>query len=198
MRCFISIDIPEEIKDSIREIQNQLPEFFGKKTEFENLHLTLKFLGEVDENQIEEVKRRLREINFNEFKTEINELGVFDNRRSKKYSRKIIVWLHLTKCEELQKQVDEALKDLLSEEVRFMSHLTIARVKDVKEKNNFLDDLKKVKLQRMMFNVDAFRLKKSVLTADGPVYETLEEYVLDAEYFDRIEALQFSIVSVTD
>ena len=179
MRCFISIDIPEEIKDSIREIQNQLPEFFGKKTEFENLHLTLKFLGEVDENQIEEVKRRLREINFNEFKTEINELGVFDNRRSKKYSRKIIVWLHLTKCEELQKQVDEALKDLLSEEVRFMSHLTIARVKDVKEKNNFLDDLKKVKLQRMMFNVDAFRLKKSVLTADGPVYETLEEYVLD-------------------
>ena len=70
MRCFISIDIPKEIRDKIKKIQEQLPEFVGKKTEQENLHLTLKFLGEVDERflidiknrQIDEINRILEEI----------------------------------------------------------------------------------------------------------------------------------------
>ncbi len=45
MRCFISIDLPEKIIQEIKKIQEELPEFIGKKTETENLHLTLKFLG---------------------------------------------------------------------------------------------------------------------------------------------------------
>ena len=45
VRAFIGIDIPNGIKKEIIKQQNSLPEFFGKKTEPENLHLTLKFLG---------------------------------------------------------------------------------------------------------------------------------------------------------
>ena len=47
MRVFISINISEEIRKEIKKIQDFLPEFFGKKTELENLHLTLKFLGNI-------------------------------------------------------------------------------------------------------------------------------------------------------
>jgi 2'-5' RNA ligase len=47
MRAFISIEFPEEIKNELKKIQEQLPEFKGKNTEPKNLHLTLKFLGEI-------------------------------------------------------------------------------------------------------------------------------------------------------
>ena len=47
MRTFIAVDIPENVKEEIIKIQDKLPEFVGKLTELENLHLTLKFLGEI-------------------------------------------------------------------------------------------------------------------------------------------------------
>ena len=173
MRTFISIDMPEEIAREIKKIQDKLPEFFGKKTELENLHLTLKFLGEINEQKIEEVKNKLSEIKFNKFKTEIDSIGIF----SEKFVR--IVWLHLKSAENLQKEIDEKLKDLFEKEKRFMSHLTIARVKSLKDKEKFLEELKMIKIPKIKFVVDKFKLKKSVLTSAGPVYETLEEYGLD-------------------
>jgi len=59
MRAFISLELPEEIKKEIVKIQNKLPEFIGKKTEKQNLHLTLKFLGEVGEEELEKIKKKL-------------------------------------------------------------------------------------------------------------------------------------------
>jgi len=97
MRCFISIDLSENIKQEIDKIQNKLPDFYGKKTELTNLHLTLKFLGEIGEDKVKEVKERLSGIDFEKFEAEIDSLGVF----SKKFIR--IVWLHVSGCEELQK-----------------------------------------------------------------------------------------------
>ena len=61
-RCFISIDLPEIIRREIQKIQEQLPDFKGKLTEQENLHLTLKFLGEISDDEIEEIRKKLREI----------------------------------------------------------------------------------------------------------------------------------------
>ena len=172
MRTFISIDIPEEVGDKIKNIQDALPEFYGKKTEHENLHLTLKFLGEIDEQKIEEVKNKLKEIKLKKFESEIDCIGVF----SEKFVR--IVWLHLNNCGELQKIVDDKLEDLFPLEKRFMSHLTIARVKKLKDKNEFLKKLDEIKIPEIKFNVKSFKLKKSTLTEQGPVYETAEEYKL--------------------
>jgi 2'-5' RNA ligase len=179
MRTFISINIPEEIRKEIKKIQDFLPEFSGKKTELQNLHLTLKFLGEIEEQVVGEVKEKLREIKIEKFATEIDKIGVFDNRKSGKYSRKIILWLHLMNCEELQRQVDGVLKDLFEPEKRFMSHLTIARIKGIKDKEEFLQDLKKIKIEKIKFKVDKFYLMKSELTAEGPRYSVLEEYNLN-------------------
>ena len=189
MRCFISIDIPEYVLGEINKIQEQLPEFYGKKTELENLHLTLKFLGHIDKEKVKLVKEKLREVEFEKFETEIDLIGVF----SEKFVR--IIWLHLKGAEELQKEIDEKLKDLFEPEKRFMGHLTIARVKNVrqkpkllttsskigqgKDKKLFLEKLKEIKFSEIKFNVENFRLKKSMLKSEGPVYEIIEEYTLD-------------------
>ena len=59
-----------------------------------------------------------------------------------------------------------------------MSHLTIARVKGVDDWKKFRGALGKIKIGKIKFNVDNFRLKKSILRRTGPVYETIEEYSL--------------------
>ena len=178
MRTFISVNIPEEIKKEIKKVQDFLPEFSGKKTGLENLHLTLKFLGEIDDYKVERVKEKLREIKIEKFETEIDSTGVFDNRKSKVYSRNLIVWLHMKDCDNLQRQIDSKLEKLFESERRFMSHLTIARVKYIQDKRKFLDEIKKMKIEKIRFDIDRFYLMKSELTPEGPRYSVLEEYNL--------------------
>jgi 2'-5' RNA ligase len=173
IRTFISIDLPKLIQKELKKIQDLLPGFTGKKTEPENLHLTLKFLGEIDGERIIEIKKRLKEIEFKSFECTIDSLGVFSKKRIR------IVWVHLSNCNKLQRAVDEKLTGLFEKEHRFMSHVTIARVKSIKHKNYFLGELKKVKIPLLKFKVNSFKLKKSTLTPEGPVYEILKEYKAD-------------------
>ena len=176
MRAFISIDFPEDIKEEIKKIQRRLPEFKGKFTEEENLHLTLKFLGEIDEEKAEEIKEKLKEIKFKKFEAEIDDIGVF----SEKFIR--IVWLGIDKkCKDLwklQEEIDNKLEDLFGRERRFMGHITIARIKNIKDKKKFLDELTKVKAD-FEFEVSNFILKESTLKEEGPEYKNIEIFNLE-------------------
>lgn len=172
IRSFISINIPKKVKEKVKKVQEKLPEFIGKTTEIKNLHLTLKFLGEIDEEKIEIVKERLRQIKLKRLNVQIGNLGIF----SEKFIR--IVWLHITDCEKLQKEVDEKLKDIFEKEERFMSHLTIARVKKC-DREKFLEELKKIKVPKIEFEIDRFYLMKSKLSLGGPKYEVIEVYDLN-------------------
>jgi len=169
MRTFIAIEIPEKIKKEIVKIQKQLPEFKGKLTESENLHLTLKFLGEVDEKTLSEIKKKLKQIKTKKFEAKINSLGMFSDR---------IVWLNMRNCNELQKEVDEKLSEFFEKEKRFMGHLTIARIKELDERKKFLEKIKKIKIPEMNFLVESFSLKKSKLGRPGPVYGDIKVYSL--------------------
>ncbi|PIN77246.1 RNA 2',3'-cyclic phosphodiesterase [Candidatus Woesearchaeota archaeon CG10_big_fil_rev_8_21_14_0_10_34_12] len=177
MRVFIAIEIPNEVREEIVNFQKELEKkklFFGKFTEKENLHLTLKFLGEVDETGVEEIKKKLKEIQFPRFKVCLGNGGVF----SEDFVR--IIWVQIlgNGIFELQKEIDESLRDLFEREKRFMSHLTIARVKSIKDKKLLLDELGKIKFD-FEFGVKKFFLKKSTLTEKGPTYENLAEIDLD-------------------
>lgn len=169
MRTFISIDIPENIKKEIIKIQEKLPEFKGKLIEKENLHLTLKFLGEVDEKKLEKIKKKLKEIKLESFETEIKDIGMFSDR---------IIWLRMKNCNELQKEVDEKLEDLFEKEKRFMGHLTIARIKELDNRKKLMEKLRKIKIPEMKFIVKNFNLKKSKLGRPKPIYEDVEVYEL--------------------
>lgn len=176
-RCFISIDLPRIAINEIKKIQEIIRNkniFIGKFTEPENLHLTLKFLGEIDENKIEEVKKILNEVVFDSFSAELGKIGVF----SKNFIR--IVWIELLgKAFNLQKEIDDKLKGLFKEENRFMSHVTIARVKHVYNKKEFIKYLESIKPQKIKFNIDSFYLKESELKLDGPAYKVIKKYNLE-------------------
>jgi 2'-5' RNA ligase len=158
----------------VKRIQENLPEFTGNKTKLSNLHLTLKFLGEIPFEKVEKIKEILKNINFNKFEAEIKEIGFFDKLNSG------IIWLGLTNCEKIQKEIDEvlALNGLYEKEKRFMSHLTIARTKKIKDKKIFLENLNKINIPKMFFIVDNFYLMQSKLKKEGPEYSALEEYSL--------------------
>ena len=177
-RCFIALDLPRNIINEmvgIQEIIKQKKLFDGNLVDSENLHLTLKFLGEIDKEKIEEVKKRLKKINFKEFETRLGEIGVF----SSKYSGYIkVLWVELKGggLFELHKKIDEALTGLFEPEQRFMAHITLARIKRVYDKNGFLDYISKIKLPEIKFKVDKFYLKTSELFEAGAVYEDIESY----------------------
>lgn len=177
-RCFISLDLPENVIDEIKRIQKLIKEkklFDGKITESENLHLTLKFLGEIDEDVLEKVNERLNELIFKGFEARLGKIGVFSKKRIR------IIWIELLGqgVFELQKKIDEALEGLFEKEYRFMSHITIARVKRVYDEKGFLEYLNGLKGKKIQFKVNEFYLKKSELFENGPVYEEILEYNLD-------------------
>lgn len=175
MRAFIALELPDEIKKEIANIQKQLEIkdlFSGKLTSQENLHLTLKFLGEISENTAEEARKKLSEIKFKKFSASLGELGIFNENFIR------IIWIKLDNCGELQKEIDEKLSGLFSREERFMSHLTIARVNEIKDKKKLIDKLGRINYKKKKFQVSEFKLKKSTLTQGGPIYEDLEGYLL--------------------
>jgi len=60
-----------------------------------------------------------------------------------------------------------------------MGHLTIARVKEIKNKKLFKSELKKIKIPNVKFTVKNFNLKKSKLGRNGPIYGDIEVYNLE-------------------
>jgi RNA 2',3'-cyclic 3'-phosphodiesterase len=176
-RIFISLDLPREVMNEIKRVQKIIHEktlITGKFTETENLHLTLKFLGEVEEEDIEKIKEKLREIKFSPFEGRLMELGVF----SEKIIR--IIWIKFggKGVFNLQKEIDLKLKDMFGPEERFMSHITLARVKKINDKKGFLDYLSSIIVKDIRFNVNNFYLMKSELKSSGPVYTEIEKYEL--------------------
>ena len=177
-RCFIALDLPRNVINEIKKIQNLIKEkklFDGKLIEPENLHLTLKCLGEINENKIKEVKEKLKEVEFNKFKVHLGNIGVFPSKYNS-YIR--VIWIELLGkgVFDLQKQIDNLLSDVFKSEYRFMSHITIARIKRVYDKNGFLEYLDKILVPKLNFEVNRFFLKKSELFESGPVYKDIEIY----------------------
>jgi len=177
VRAFIAVEFPDEIVKEIARVQGVLEtrKFTGKLTELGNLHLTLKFFGEISETKVKEVKKRLSKIEFGEFEASLGEAGTFARRGNPR-----IVWIKVNGrgMFNLQKAIDEALDGLFDKEERFMSHLTIARVKYVKDGKDFIEYVRKISVKGLKFNVKEFKLKKSELREIGPDYETLGKFKL--------------------
>ncbi len=176
-RAFICIEMSDSVVKEVARVQELLGKlkFNGKMTELENLHLTLKFVGEVDDDELEKVKEKLRKTEFNEFEAKLSEIGTFNFRGKPR-----IVWIKIGGKEifELQKKIDDPIEQAgFVKEERFMSHMTIARVKYVKDKKGFLDYVAGIGVRDIRLKIDRFYLMKSELRPEGPVYKVIEEYV---------------------
>ena len=170
MRCFIGINLPFTAIKEIGRLQDIIePHFTGKITKSKNLHLTLKFLGEINNDTLKKVKKKLFLIKSQPFKLYLDKLGVF----SKKFVK--IVWVKVSNVS-LQKLIDNSLADIFEKEWRFMGHITIARVKNLKNKSSFLKLINKTNVNKVSFMVTEFYLKESILRNEGPVYKVISRY----------------------
>ncbi|PLX22573.1 MAG: RNA 2',3'-cyclic phosphodiesterase [Salinivirgaceae bacterium] len=173
IRCFVSLDLSDEIIRYAKSIQNNLISqnlFQGKYTKPTNIHLTLKFLGELPPQKIDEVNDLLQQVKFTPFNITISDLGVFSRRHIR------IIWLKVSGADQLQKQIDTALQGHFHPEERFMGHITIVRVKKAFDKNLLLDYLDNYTITPKEILVSEFRLKQSILTPEGPIYKTIETF----------------------
>lgn len=171
MRSFIAIDVPLELRQKIAGLQSEIATYDVKLVEPQNMHFTLKFLGEVDESVLTSVTAKLKEdaSNFKPFDAVIKGLGVFPGLN---YMR--VIWLGCEDIFNLQQAVEDALSSISKKE-KPSPHLTIARVRSPKDKDKLIAFVEKNKnIEIGSFVVDEIKLKKSTLTPKGPVYEDVE------------------------
>jgi len=181
MRAFIAIELPEEIKTILSNIQDELRQTRAdvKWVKPENIHLTLKFLGEVEQDKVSKIQLVLEEIaqENSPFAVYLSSLGAFPKLQ---YPR--VVWIGITN-EQLVLKIAEHLEKeivkigLLAESRPFSTHITLGRVrsglnrKALIEKLEFLN--KNLSSDLPEFRVLSLTLFKSTLTPQGPIYESV-------------------------
>ncbi len=172
MRLFIAINTPKEIQNYFSDVQKKLTG--AKLTLTKNFHLTLKFLGEITPAQADEIKKRLGKIQFKPFTATLSGTGIFPSEQMIR-----VVWIgiepHDIICN-LQKQIDAALHGLFPKEKSFQPHITLARVKTVDNKKQFVEQVKKLKVEPLSFEVKEFKLIQSQLTSEGSIYTDVATY----------------------
>lgn len=175
-RIFIAIDLTNQLKEPIIKMQR---EFMAsgvdmKPVEPENLHITLRFIGEVNKDLVEETKKRLASIKYNQFTMHIKGVGAFPS-----IERPRVIWVG----------VEEGARDLMNlhdiimrltgdigerDERDFVPHLTVARVKYVRNRDKYMEVIKRYSEADFGAQVvDSVRLKRSILTPKGPIYSDL-------------------------
>jgi 2'-5' RNA ligase len=179
MRSFIAVELEEQLLPKVVDVQSQITEGRIKFVEPENLHFTLKFLGEVTEQKAKDVTAKLREIcsAFTPFSVLLRGLGVFPSLNYIK-----VIWIGVESEEffTLSKLVDSGMGKLgFKQERNIIPHLTVGRVKAPGNKAKFKEQvqaLKDVEIGEM--TVASVKLKKSELTRKGPMYSDIEEITL--------------------
>ena len=185
IRSFIAVELPEEVKSGLREIQNELKSAghqFIKWVAPESVHLTLKFLGNISPQKVAEITAVMEEASrgFSSFHLKIGGLGAFPN-----LNRPRVLWLGISgdvdKLATLQGHIDAGLVALeFAKETRpFAPHLTLARLRDrtsVHEQKDFGDLITKTKFKaEYEITVDSINLMRSQLLPGGAVYSCLSE-----------------------
>jgi len=184
IRSFIAIDIEEDaIIQKIREIQESLAAVNAdiKFVEPQNLHYTLKFLGDVDEGVIGDITAELKKIKFPKFKMKIEKIGAFPT-----IARIRVIWVGASTGAENMIELNREIEDYLEkfrfkrENRKFTPHLTIGRVRSGKHKDRLVSVIQNLKdIEIGEIKVTCFKLKKSTLTPKGPIYETLATFYLE-------------------
>lgn len=180
LRCFIAIDVPEQIKKDL----GKLIEIFKrhnadiKWVTYENLHITLKFLGKTPSILIPRIGESLSRVvlSYRPFCIKIHSVGVFPDRRYPK-----VIWVGVEDVEilrRLQSEIEDsmALLGYQKEARKFHPHLTLGRVRSQKGITGLVNELDKFKGRDFgVINVEGIKLMKSTLRPEGAEYSCLQD-----------------------
>ncbi|MBD3247589.1 RNA 2',3'-cyclic phosphodiesterase [Candidatus Pacearchaeota archaeon] len=180
MRTFISIELPEKIRKRIFRLSKKVRDsgcVSGSFVSKDNIHLTLRFLGNLTGKQISQVKDALSDLALPKFRAQTGKIGFFPSENYVK-----VIWVDFVSDDvvRLKGLIENKLQKvgINKERKDFEPHITFARIRKVSDKPKFLEIIKDMDLRKMDVEVDKIHLRKSELTNDGPIYKTLGEFSL--------------------
>ena len=183
IRSFIAIELPEEVKAWLAELQARLKSGMQPPVKWVDpygIHLTLKFLGNIAVDKIAAITKALEEAaqETSPFQLKVKDLGVFPNLR-----RVQVVWVGITgevdKLSQLQQRIQFNLVPLgfAPESRPFVAHLTLARLRDrasPNERQKFGQLIAVTELDAVhTIKVDSINLMRSQLTREGAIYNKI-------------------------
>ena len=182
MRLFVAIELPEDIREELVAVEEKLKNFFKAKwVAKDTIHLTLKFLGDVEEKMLEDIKKTVSEISQknHRFDLTLKDTGGFPNLEMPR-----VLWIGVEQGKKNTMGVMEQLEKELTKfgikpEKREKSpHITIGRVKGLAQRDTKKkEDIHKLTYKSRVFRADAVSLIQSVLTPSGAVYTVLGQYL---------------------
>jgi len=184
LRMFVGIPVSDDYKarlDSMVETLGGQVRSRVRWTRPGNWHVSLQFLGSVEEEVVDDVRSALRKIDFSSFVMRAGDIGCFPDMQKPR-----VMWVGMNEGNDECARLSEAVKDVMEPfgfkrgTQSFMAHLTLGRVKRP-EPDDFESAFVKVSQEWPELRVDRFILWKSELTPDGPVYTVVEEFPLGAE-----------------
>ena len=180
IRSFLAFDIEDQtILRRLVQIQNRLTNCGAdlKAVKPENIHLTIRFLGDIQQSMVDAIHEEMKKIKFTPFTVELEGLGAFPNPN---YPR--VVWAGIEKGADELKDVFEQLEPHLRglgfkpDTKGFSPHLTIARVRTGRNKFRLAEVIQELENYEFgTIKAECLRLKKSDLTPRGPIYSKLRE-----------------------
>ena len=182
IRAFLAIDLDDDLKPKINRIIKEFKKTDAriKYVELTNLHLTLKFFGDIDTDGLDLLEEAISNVvsQFDYFKIKIKGCGAFPNTNRIK-----VIWVGIDDdaiIKDLHDSLDKEFVRLgFDEDRKFSTHLTIGRMKSAKSKNKVkstIEEFGDVEVGEM--EVTHITLKKSTLTPAGPIYEDLKIFEL--------------------
>ena len=181
IRSFIAFDMDSEtVLRKITSVQSLLAESGAdlKLVEPKNIHMTVRFLGNITTNVVEKIHEEMKKVQFTIFDVKIHGIGAFPNLR---YPR--VLWAGITEgADQLRSifnQLEPSLRSLgfAPDPKGFSPHLTIARVKSGRNKAELGKYItENVNCEFGIVRAHCLRLKRSDLTPKGPIYSTLAEF----------------------
>ncbi|NPA85159.1 MAG: RNA 2',3'-cyclic phosphodiesterase [Crenarchaeota archaeon] len=182
IRAFIAVDIEGEISERLARLTESLRATGAdvKVVEKENFHITIRFLGNISVEAIDIIEEIIRKsvVDVKPHKIKLKGVGTFGGSRPR------VVWVGVEGDEELRKIFERIERELRKagfkpETKGFTAHVTLARVRSgrgVEALKKWVEEMSDVELGEL--EVKSIRLKKSILTPRGPIYETLREVKL--------------------
>jgi 2'-5' RNA ligase len=159
MRCFFGIKLPPDLQKQIYDLSKKIVQGPAKIVSEQNLHITLRFLGEADPTKLRPL---LKDFRFDPFSVQLKGVGAFPNKR-----RPRVVWIGISQGSneliELNKRITHTLN---LEPDKFHPHVTVARIKSQCE-------IREVETEFRSFDLSKFELLSSTLTPSGPIYQSV-------------------------
>jgi 2'-5' RNA ligase len=180
MRVFVGIDLPEDIRSKLSKVQRELRPITtaARWVPMESAHLTLKFLGEISEQRLEEVHQAMTGLTWKPFIVNVRGIGFFPGARSPR-----VFWsgIHAPTLEALSGRIDSRMDQFgfEKEKRKYRAHVTLARSNRRTLETALVNAARPYEERDFgSFNVDRCYLYQSELTPQGPVYTKLREYLL--------------------